>query len=341
MEGLQILAADTEAGAKVLLNAGRPLYVNDRTGVVVLRNARGLQVNSLLLEKEWVELDNVIMTAARYPLRAVNDLKSRGLTHPLGGLETLVSQYTKSGEVTGAAVSMSGQGGSQRDLPENIPVGVPIPIIFKEFSIDTRTLLASRRMGDGIDVTAAMEGSRVVAEGAENLLINGWSGRLNGALLYGYRNHPDRNTDTAANYGGGAWSTITNIVPTVAGMVTAANADNHYGPFVLYASQASYNLAALQYYADASGDTPLVRIRKMPMIADVLPLPVNSLPAGELLLVEMAMTTVDWAEAQDIQMVEWTSGDGMQSNFKLMMAAAPRVKSRFDGKSGIIHATSA
>ena len=39
-------------------------------------------VNSLLPEDAWVELDRAILEAARYPLRLVTDLRSRGLVAP-------------------------------------------------------------------------------------------------------------------------------------------------------------------------------------------------------------------------------------------------------------------
>jgi len=64
--------------------------------------------------------------------------------------------------------------------------------------------------------------------------MNGAGVVLNGTPLYGVLNHPNRITDTATNFGGGAWSTITNIVPTVNGMINAAmNTAKHYGPYVL------------------------------------------------------------------------------------------------------------
>ena len=92
------------------------------------------------------------------------------------------------------------------------------------------------------------------------------------------RNHPNRNSDTAVNFGGGDWGTIANIVPTIQGMINAANADRRYGPFVLYVSSTQYNQAALTYYTDGSGQTPLDRILAMPQIEAVKQLDINILP---------------------------------------------------------------
>lgn len=336
MTTAQVLDA-REDGALI---GSRPLAVNKRTGAVRIMTPRGLTVNSMLRENEWKEVDAAVIEAARYPLIAVNDLISRGLTRPLGGLGTFVSQWYQSSEMTPASISMSGTGRGDRDLPDLKPAAVPIPVVFKEFSIDLRSLLASRRSGDGLDVTGAVEASRVVAEAQEDMLINGASQiSINGATVYGYRTHPNRNADTAGNFGGGDWGTITNIIPTVAGMISAAMADYHYGPYMLYASTVQYNQATLTYYTDGSSETPAQRILKMPQIADFKMLP--ALADGELLLVQMDRTVTEWATALGQQMREWVSGDGMQIMFRVMAVVAPRIKARYDTKSGLVHATGA
>ncbi len=321
---------------------GRTLIkVNAQTGTVQLQAGRGMVINSMLREDEWAEIDRITMEAAKYPLKAVQDLRTRGLVQRLGGIGTLVSQWYTRSEMTAAVVNMSGQGGAQRDSVDLDQVGVPIPVIFKEFVVDARTLEASRRLGDSLDMTNASEAARVVAETLESLLVNGSALKLNGQALYGYRTHANRNTDTAANYGGGDWGTIANITPTVAGMISAAAGDSHYGPFILYASTTQFNQAALVHYTDGSGQTPLQRIKMMPQIADFKDLPSPVLTDGDLLLVQATREVVDWAEALDIQVREWVSGDGLTSNFKVLAIAAPRVKARYDGKSGIVHATGA
>jgi hypothetical protein len=338
---IQAQMMDLREARSLLVGGCRPLRVNKGTGEVQIKTKRGVWVNSLLMRDEWVEVDNAVMQAARYPLRAVADLRSRGLTRRLGGIGSVVSRWYTSSEITGASINMTGRGGGNRDLPELIENNVPVPVIFKDFEIDARALEASRRMGDGLDVTVVTEATRVVAEAVENLLVNGASVRLNGHALYGYRTHPNRNTDTAANFGGGDWGTIANVVPTVAGMVNAANADLHYGPFILYASQQQYNEASLTYYTDGSGETPMQRILKMPMISAFNMLPADVLAAGEVLLVEMSTEVVRWSEAVDIQVREWASPDGMADLMKVLAIATPEVKARQDGKSGIVHATGA
>ncbi|MGB2787850.1 MAG: family 1 encapsulin nanocompartment shell protein [Dokdonella sp.] len=334
--GVQIIEVGA-GGLTDIIQGSRPLRVNARTGVVQISTPRGLVVNSMLRKDEWAEIDRVVQESARYPLRAVSDLRGRGLIKPLGGLGSMVSQWYASSEMTGANVSMSGRGGSNRDGVDLKQDGVPVPVVFKDFDINQRDLEASRRLGDGLDTTNVAEATRVVAEALDTLVIAGNATALNGAKIYGYTNHPDRTTGTATAFGGGDWTTITNITKTVAGMINAANSDRHYGPFMIYAAQTQYNDASLNNFEDGSGETPLQRLLKMPQIAGVQMLP--QLTDGEAVLVQMTREVVEWAEAMPIDVIEWTTGDGMATSFKVLSVATPLIKSRYDGKSGIVHAT--
>ena len=69
-------------------------------------------------------VDRAVLAAARYPLRFVNMLRSRGLVQPLGGLGTLSTAYYKSSEMTPASVTMSSTPRARQDLPELKQVGV-------------------------------------------------------------------------------------------------------------------------------------------------------------------------------------------------------------------------
>lgn len=325
--------------AEELLTGSRPVGVNTANGAVLVNAARGFQVNSLLKEDEWRAIDQAVMEAARPPLRMLNAVRGAGLTTTIGSLGTMVSQWYTRSDMTAATVSMSGRT-VERDLPDLKMAGVPVPIFAKEFAIDLRTLLASRRLGDGLDVTAAQEAARVVAEAMDNMVLNGATGVVvNGATIYGLRNHPDINTDTASNYGGGDWGTSGNPVKTVAGMINAANSDYHYGPFAVFVAQTQYNQAANAFYTDGSGDTELSRVLRLPAISSVTMVP--QLPDGNVLMVDMTRETLDWAQVFDVQTREWATPDGMTSIFRVMAAGVIRVKSRYGGQSGIVLATSA
>lgn len=320
------------------------VFYDKRDGVFRRNSVTGerLIVNSLLTYDQWAEVDRRVVKASEYPLKMVETFRRLNLVTRLGSVGSLEARWYVSSDITPASVSMTGRGGSERDLPELRPASAPVPVIFKDFAIDWRTIEASRRLGDGLDMTTLVEAVRVVAEGYESLVVNGSTAvTLNGAPIYGLRTHPNRNTDTAAGYGGGDWGTIGNIVPTIAGMVNAATAQNNPGKFRVYVSQTQFNQAALSYYNDGSGDTALDRIGKLAMIESVDSLPTAVLPEGEILLLQMTDEYMEIAEAMPIQVREWTTGDGLQSMFKVMAIATPKIKARYGAQTGIVHATGA
>lgn len=332
----QVLDLHTPSGLAAA-QGYRPFYT--KNGVARIRTNRGLEVNSLLRKDEWEELDREVIQAARLRLKMAGHLVERGLVHRLGSIGTLVSQWNTGSEMGEANVSLSGRVKGEQDIQDFNLQGVPVPIIFKDFQIGTRTMEAARRMGEAIDMTNAAEAGRVVAEKLESIIVDGASVTLNGATIYGYTNHPNRNTDTATNYGGGDWGTIANIRATVIGMINAANADRHYGPFGLYAAPTQYN-QALERYTDGSGETALESVLKLPQIEYFEP--GDFLADGEVVLVQLTRDVVDIALLDtQIQVLEWMSGDGMTGHFKVMMVAVPRIKSDYNDRSGVVHATGA
>jgi|WetSurMetagenome_2_1015567.scaffolds.fasta_scaffold02313_7 uncharacterized linocin/CFP29 family protein len=336
----EVLSINSQAGMAAVYGGARPI-VNDSNNEAQIRTPRGLTVNSLLTKIEWTEIDAAVIAAAVPNLPVLDMLRRHGLTQRLGGLGTLVSQWTVAGEMTAATINLTGQGKGENDLPESNVAGVPVPVIFKEFSIGARTLDASRRLGDGLDTTAAVAAARVVAESIESLIIDGSTNiSLNGSIIYGLTSEAQRNTDTAANYGGGDWGTLSNVTPTIAGMIAAASADNFYGPFGLLVYPTQYYQASMGFYTDGSGQTALQRITGMLGPGSEVQM-CPSLAAGEVVLFSLNRSVIDWAEALPMQTLEWASGDGMVSHFKIMAVGAPRVKNNGTSKSGIVHATAA
>lgn len=318
----------------------RPLRVNKRTGEVQVQTGRGLTVNSLLRRDEWQLLDTEVQQSALIRLNGVQHLQSAGLTKPISSMGVLTSQWNQASEMTEANVGMTGRENGDRDRVDFKLKGVPIPMIFKEFEISTRELEAARLLGSQLDTTHVASAARVVAEKMESMLFNGLSSVVfDGNTIYGYTTETNRNTDTAANYGGGDWSTISNIVPTVEGMINAAAGDRFFGPFYLYASTTQYNEATLKRFSDGSGQTPAQFINAIPQMAGFYPS--DTLADGALVLVQMTRDVVDWAQHMGVTVVEWMSDNGMVSFFRVIAVAAPRVKSEYNSRSGIVHATGA
>lgn len=341
MNELQLHALDSAGGRRAILGS-RPM-VNKRTGLITIQSPRGLTINSALRKNEWEELDRTVVAAALAPLRLTNLLVSRGLTRTLGGLGSMIAQYNRIGEMTAASATMRGHASSEKDLIDFELAGVPVPVIAKEFEIDARILDSSRRLGDGLDVVNAAAAARVVAEKIEDMLINGDSAINDmGQTIYGFTTQPQRNTATAASFGGGDWATAGNAAKTVAGMIGALQADGYYGPYGIFASTQQYNEAAMIYDTDGSGDTPRDRILRMPGVAAFEQIP--QLADGVVLGVTLTSEVVQIAFVPGYfpsTTREWMSGDGMLNSFKVLAVTTPIVKSASGGKSGIIHVTGA
>jgi uncharacterized linocin/CFP29 family protein len=316
----------------------RPLRVNNRTGQVQVVSERGIVVNSLLRKDEWQLLDREIQKAATIRVTAVNDVKAKNLVIPIGSLGVLTTQFSQQSEMTSAARNMTGQATGERDRLEHLIKGRPIPITYKEFNIPKRQLEASRLLNTSLDTTTAEAAAVVVAESLQDLLVNGdTSVVFGGDTIYGYRTEPNRNTGTAAGLGGGDFGTLSNIIPTVKGMIAAVTSDRYYGKYILYLAPNQHVEVTTQFYSDGNPETPYERIMRIEQIEAVKAC--DALPDGEGLLIQMTKNVVDWAEHMQPTVVEWLSGDGMMAHFKVMAVATPRVKSDFNGNSGIYHVT--
>lgn len=318
----------------------RPMQVNKRTGQVQVMTERGVVVNSLLRRDEWQLLDTRVQQSALKRLNAMNHLRAAGLVRPVSSFGVLVSQYSQAGEMDAAETSMTGRMAGSRGRVEYGIKGVPIPIVYKDFELAKRELEADRLLGAQLDTSHASAASRVVAEKVEDMIFNGDANVIfGGYTVYGYTTQPNRKTDTAANYGGGDWGTISNIVPTVAGMINALQSsdNNYFGPYTLYVANTQFNQANLSYYSDGSGQTALQRIRALDGIAAVYPS--DNLSDGVALLIQMDEDVVDYQEHMGISVVEWLSADGMVAFFRVMCVGAPRVKADKSNRSGICHAT--
>lgn len=342
MGDLRVLQLGSPEAQQELAGGYRPV-VNKRTGAVMLPLANGLMVNSTLKKDEWEELDRVVLQEATKPLNVTATLMRLGLTKRLGSIGTLTAQYSKSSEVTAANRSLTGTTLGDKDLPDHDIAGVPVPVIFKEFEIPMRTLAASRRMGDGLDVTAAVAAAKVVGESIEDLVLNGDTTiNLNGASIAGITTQANRNTDTATNYGGGDWGTITNVQATINGMIAASEGDNYFGPYGIFVSTTQYGQAARAFFTDGSGDTPVSRALRIPGLQFIEP--AHWLSDGVVVLINLTRDVIELAYVDEFWPIsnrEWSSGDGMVTHYKVMSVMTPIVKATYGLRSGVVHATSA
>jgi uncharacterized linocin/CFP29 family protein len=296
-------------------------------------NINALRTNTLLRRDEWAMLDERVIEIAANTLNGIADLRAAGLTVPLGGLGVLVSQYETVSDMTAASVNMAAEADDEEDRLDYNLIGVPIPIISKSFRIDIRSLAASRQSGGMLDTTHVDTATRKVSEMLEQILFTGSALVQRGNAIYGYLNHPSRNT-----VGGGAdWGTATNIIPNVTAMIGALIGDNMFGPYQMYLHPDQY----IQTMALVASTTqPILRtLEQLPGMGAGSIKPSNNVPAGQAVLVAMSRDVVDLAIGQEIAPVEWDTKGGLVTRWKVLCAMAPRVKADAGGKSGIAHMT--
>jgi len=312
---------------------GRP--VDERGKMAV--NERALASNAFLNREEWEILDKAVFEMAKLRLGAYQDLISAGLKRT-SSLAAWYSKWRVASERVAADVTMDFRTRLNEDRTDKKTYGVPIPIISAKYSLGRRELLSARAAGQQIETFEAQEATAAVVEKAEDILINGdTSVVVSGSSISGYRTLSARDTGTAASYGGGDFGTISNITGTFLGMLSALAALRYYGPFGCYIHNTQYH-QMLEFYTDGSGQTALERVESLPQIKFVKP---NDLmtTAGDLLMVQLTRNVVDVEVALTLENRRWEAPDGSAMFFVVMMSAVPRLKTDYQGNSGIAHAT--
>ena len=316
--------------AEITTSADEFKALADKVGADIFTN--GLTTNSTLRHEEWERYDAKLLQIARQRLNGIADLQSNGLTFDVGGLGVMLSLYERVGDMTAAEINMDGMTDAQKDRVTFDQVGVPIPIFHKDWTLNKRQLLASRTRGEGLDVTQMAIATRLVMDSLEDCLFNGISNfTVDGKDIYGYRTHPNRNTEDLTDWTNAA---ARKIVEDVKKMLDKAYADNMFGPFTIYVSKNIWAEIQLDYNDQKGDRTYKERIEAFADISMVKP--GDSMPADQVVMVQLTDDVVDLAVGQDIVNVEWQTHP-MQSQFKVYGAMAPRVKADKDGHSGIVH----
>lgn len=311
--------------------SGNPVYAE-----------RPINTNATLRKDEWIDLEDQIIESARERLVIVDDLQSAGLTYNVGGLGTIISEWETASEITDAEITMDGETVNNKDRQAFGLNGVPIPIIQKDFTIGERMLLASRQRGAALDVTTGTEAARSVARRSESMVFFGANiGASNSAgtsySIPGLTTFADRETFTISD-----WSDTANVTPEtifseILQMVAKMETEQRtFGPFTVYIP-GNYASRFREDFKDFSDKTLMERVTDEDVISRVRVSDV--LTTGNVLMIEMNRRFVDLAVAADVTTVQWQSGSGFTNHFKTYAAWAPRLKSDYDGRSGIMHAS--
>jgi hypothetical protein len=332
-------------------------------------------VNATSLRKEeWLELDRVVLRAARYRLRAWADLAAANSFGGFNGMAKMTLEHETMSDPGEAVVDMDALTEGRGDAPQFQLEGLPLPITHCDFWFSSRMLAESRNSGTPLSTTMGEAAGRRVAEAIEKTTIGtmtgitGTTNTLTGGYgrtpkVYGYINFSARLTKTNLTVPTGSNPEVT--VSDVLAMRQTLLNNKFYGPFMLYHSNDwdtymdnDYARAVVGATSVATSLTLRDRLRKIEGVQDVkrLDFLFGTAPTANkgnyfadeyditiktyrLIMVQMTPDVAQAVNGMDITTVQWESVGGMRVNFKVMAIQVPRLRADYYGNCGILDAT--
>lgn len=319
-----------------------------------------------LRKEEWLELDRVVVRAARFRLQAWRDLSAANSFGGFNGMSKMILEHETMSDPGEAVVDFDGLTDGRNDAPQFQLQGLPLPITHADFNFSSRKLAISRNSGTPLDTTMGEAAARRVAEKIEKTTIGTDTGPTYGgnstqvggygrtSSVYGYVNFPQRLSYvglTAPTTGG--W-TPTKTLNQVLAMKDQLFANKFYGPFMLYHSNDWDQYMDGDYIltgGNVATQTLRNRLRMISTIADVQRLDfmfgtqltgpgssADTLNPFTLLMVQMTPEVARAVNGMDITTVQWEMKGGMQLNFKVMCIQVPQLRADFYGNCGILQA---
>lgn len=301
-----------------------------------------LRTAAPLMDKANVDIDKAVVRVGLQRLTVVADLLADGLVYKLtDALSVTQVEHTTQSKVGAAQRTMSPSARGENKLPILLPTRTPVYLTTDTFQIDIRTLGASRRGGVPLDMAMVEGCTRSVNEAIEDSAINGPT-TLDGSALvvsgyscYGLLNAPNANTATGTL---ADWTTAPNGGNVQAKVLTMAGqlqADLKFGPYNLYVGTVIGNSLNTDFKANGN-DSILQRLQEMSFGGRNLRVRVaDMVPAGYAILVQMTSDVIDVIDGQRPTVIPWTSLDGMTIHSLVMGIMIPRVRSDYNGNSGV------
>lgn len=237
--------------------------------------ARGINspvFNATALSKEqWIEMDRVALKAARYRMRAWDDLAASNTYGGFNGMAKSILEHETVSDVGQAVVDMDGLTESARQFSPTWQLeGIPLEITHCDFWLPQRRLLQSRAGGEPLSMmNVEMAGQRVgevvekrtignmstIEYGGNSTQVGGY-GRT--SKVYGYLNFTGRSIKTNLTTPTGSNPEAT--VADVLAMRQTLYNNKFYGPFMLYHST-DWDTYLDNDYARLGGDNASLTLR--------------------------------------------------------------------------------
>jgi uncharacterized linocin/CFP29 family protein len=342
----QMMQSDFDAGAL------RPFIGNDRRSYISLQDGADkdgpkyrtiplANAAATLLREEWKYIDQAVIEAAQPRLRAWADLRGSGgtLTIPQGMGKTVV-ESSRIKDITPAKVSMDGVAMSDMDIPGGDTIGVPLPIIHKDFKFSARQIAVSRNGAIPLDTTAATMAARKVAEEVEKMTVGIGAGAgysFGGYTVHGYTEFPDRLTYEITDPTTGGWDPMT-LVKEIIGMRKAAEDVGFYGPFTAYISS-DWSAVLDEDYKQGASTSSATTIRQRVSAIDGISriVTLDYLTGYQILLIQLTPDVARSIVGMDLTTLQWEQHGGMEVRLKVMAIMVPQLRADFYKGTGIVH----
>ncbi len=305
--------------------------------------APGFRALAPLSDKAQVVMDTAVVEVGLQRLTFVADLLSEGLVYNLPDpLSVTQLEWNSMSKVGQAQRTMSPSARGENKLPIVLPGRLPIYLTTDQFELGIRELKTSQRIGTPLDTNLIKQCVRSVNEAIEDAAINGAT-TLDGQDLTvagytapGILNAPNKNS---GNVTSAAWSTApvgATVLSETLTMINALQGDKKYGPYNLYVGTTVGN-ALENDFSSTKGDQTIrqrlegIQVGGRPLRVRVA----DMMPATKVALVQMTSDVVEVVNGQAPTVIPWTSLDGFTIHNLVMAIMIPRVRSDYDGNSGV------
>jgi hypothetical protein len=317
---------------------------------------RGFRAAAPMQDKAQVAIDKAVVEVGLQRLTVAADILAAGLTYTLTDpLSIAQLEWNAVSKVGAAQRTMTPSARGENKLPQVTPNRLPIYLTTDTFELDIRTLKTSQRMGTPLDTALVKQCTRAVNEAIEDATINGATTldgqdlKVAGYSAPGLLNAPGVNT---VNLNAAAWTTTpagATVFSDVQGMISKLQSKKKFGPYRLYVGTQISNALDSDWAAtNSQGLTIRQRLLQIEgleaiRVADLLPAGNGATPSigNKAVLVQMTSDVVDMVVGQPPTVIPWTSLDGFTIYNLVMAIMIPRVRSDYNGDSGVVVGTTA
>lgn len=299
-----------------------------------------LRALSPLSDKAQVLVDQAVVEVGLERLTFAADMMAAGLTYNLTDpLSVTQLEWESVNQVGHAQRTMSPAARGENAMPNRTINRLPIYLTTDDFSLGIRTLRMSQRVGQPLDMSLIKQATRRVNESIEDAAINGAS-TLDGQDLVvggytapGLLNAPNAETQALTL---AAWSTApvgSTVFAQTQLMIDKLQANKKYGPYRMYTGTVIGNALDTDYASTKGDNTIKDRLLKIESLQAIKT--ADMMPTGKVALVQMTSDVIDMVNGQAPTVIPWTSVDGFTLHWLVMAIMVPRVRSDYNGDSGI------